>query len=153
MRGGTPFSAVRVSARMVSLQTLQTLQTALVVRWIHFLALAGIFGGAVLLWAAADPPRRLARRYEAGFWLAAALLVVTGVGNVGALAPTVPAIGTHWGRVFAIKLTAVALLFGFSLARTTLVARADRPPARVWYAVTALWVAALVGAAVVMVRG
>lgn len=141
------------TASLVPLRSAPLVQTAPLVRWVHLLALGVILGGAVLLWAAPEPPRALARRYEYGFWLAAALLVVTGAGNVGALAPAVPAPDTRWGRTFAGKLAAVALLFCVSLVRTTLVARRDRPPARGWYAATALWVAAIVGAAVVMVRG
>lgn len=124
-------------------------------RWLHVLALAVVFGGAVVLAVAAAVPSASARRYEYAFWAALAVLVLTGVGNVGAAAPAVPRPESPWGRQFTLKLLAVALFVAFSLVRTGVVARrrTDATVERGWYAATAAWVAVLVGLGVVLAHG
>jgi len=95
--------------------------------------MATALGGALLLAVLAT--RRgpwmpdLARNYEALFWGAAGLLVLTGVGNLGALG-VVPARGSRWGDLFAVKIGAVVLLLALSMARTMAVARARGAPSR-----------------------
>lgn len=141
---------------MVGPDTLAVAQpTALAIRWAHLLALAVALGGAVVLTLVDDAPPELARRYEAAFWLSMGVVVVTGIGNVGALAPAVPGPDASWGRTFTLKLVAVLSLVGFSTLRTGLVRRnePDGSPTRLWYAVTAGWLAVIVALAVVMVRG
>lgn len=129
--------------------------STLAVRWVHLVALGVVLGGAVLLAATDRAPPELVTRYELGFWLALGALVVTGVGNAGAMAPAVPGPETRWGRLFAVKLVAVLLFVAFSLVRTGVVRdrTPETVPARGWYAVTAGWVALLAALAVVMVRG
>lgn len=75
---------------------LATDATPLAMRWLHALALAVVFGGAVFLGVATEVPSASARRYEYAFRVALGVLVLTGVGNVGALAPTVPESSTAW---------------------------------------------------------
>jgi putative copper export protein len=52
------------------------------------------------------------------------VLVATGVGNLGAMAPVVPASATRWGTVLTAKLLGVFLLLALSVVRTVLVRRA-----------------------------
>jgi hypothetical protein len=66
--------------------------THLFVRWIHVLAMAVALGGAVLAWgvsrvADTETTLAVATTYEFAFWAALGALVMTGVGNLGALAP------------------------------------------------------------------
>ncbi|WP_202932635.1 hypothetical protein, partial [Halorussus salinus] len=63
----------------------------------------------------------VAAAYERGFWAALGVLVMTGVGNLGTLAPYVPAAGTRWGTVFAAKLALVVAVLALSVVRTLLV--------------------------------
>lgn len=131
---------------------LATDATPLAMRWLHVLALAVVFGGAVVLGVAAEVPSASARRYEYAFWVALGVLVLTGVGNVGALAPTVPGASTAWGRQFTLKLLSVLLFVLFSLVRTGVVTsgQTDAIVARAWYAVTAAWVAIVIGLGVML---
>lgn len=128
---------------------------ALAVRWIHFIALAAILGGALAVALPDRPSLTLARRYEFLFWVAIGLVVVSGIGNVGRLAPNVPAFESRWGRLFALKLIAVVGLIAVSTVRSGIVARTgnDGDVDRRWYLLTAGWVAALAAIAVVMARG
>lgn len=148
--------------------------THLVVRWIHVLGMATLFGGAVLCWGLLrrdDAPEtnaasslRLAATYEGLFWAGAGLVVLTGVGNLGAVAPAIPAPGTSWGTSFSVKLLGVVVLLVGSLARTVGVlellagARAagdgeglDR--LRTSYAATALLLLGIVALAEVLAHG
>ncbi|WP_459880558.1 CopD family protein [Halorubrum gandharaense] len=129
--------------------------STLAVRWVHLVALGVMLGGAALLAVTDRTPPELLARYELGFWLALGAVVVTGVGNAGAMAPAVPGPETRWGQLFGLKLVGVLLLVAFSLVRTGVVR--DRTPeagsVRGWYAVTAGWVALLAALAVVMARG
>lgn len=104
----------------------------LVVRWAHVVAMAVALGGAVLVAAAvtlrgagaAALPVALA--YERVFWAAAGVLVMTGVGNLGAFGRALPAPGTEWGAALTLKLAAIALLLALSLPRTLAVLRLER---------------------------
>jgi uncharacterized membrane protein len=107
----------------------------LLVRYVHVAAMALMLGGALLLWglsvraptAEPDAQRRLlrfgAQRYELLFWLALGVIVMTGVGNLGAFGAALPNVGTAWGTKFILKLGLVLLLVLLSLARMLFVAR------------------------------
>jgi len=101
---------------------------ALVIRWLHVAAMATILGGAVLLsWLAVRGARttivEVAVRYEQLFWAALGIIVMTGVGNLGAFGLALPAPATNWGGTFIVKITAVVLLVALSLPRSLVVAR------------------------------
>jgi hypothetical protein len=96
-------------------------------------ASAGVLLGGALLMAALGRPRPAAgsrgdaaldaaATYEVVAWAALALLVVSGFGNLGALAPGVPRRGTAWGDLFLVKLLAVLGVLLLSAGRTWLVA-------------------------------
>ena len=104
--------------------------SATAVRTLHVLAAAVAVGGALLVGIVvrdADSPtdRRSARRVAAGyerlFWGSFGVLVATGVGNLGVLAPAVP--GGSWGATFAVKLLVVLAVLVGSLVRTLAVSR------------------------------
>jgi hypothetical protein len=109
------------------------------------------FGGAllvaVIVFTRRDSAGVLAAAltYERLFWAAAGVLVMTGVGNLGAFGRTLPEPRTEWGSALTVKLVAVALLLVISLPRTLAVLRLEsnaiggvavRDPLRVVYAVT-----------------
>lgn len=136
------------------------------VRLIHVAGMGVLLGGAVLssvgVRAGDDDPLGTAAAYEWLFWGAAGLVVLTGVGNLGALAPAVPGSGTEWGLTFAVKLLGVAGLLVGSLVRTLAVARlraidtpipgaGDRLSAT--YVATAGYLLVLVGLAEVLAHG
>ena len=146
----------------------------LAVRLFHVLAMALALGGATLTWWAfrGDTAERatalgIAAGYERGFWAAAGVLVMTGVGNLGSLAPYVPPTGTPWGTAFATKLLLVLAVLALSLVRTLVVARCRREAEaaeestsesspdtlRVAYGATALSLAVLVALAEVLAHG
>jgi uncharacterized membrane protein len=143
----------------------------LLVRLIHVLAVALLVGGAVMTWLAvvrAEDRRSVrtaldvAAAYEWLFWGAAGLVVMTGVGNLGTLAPRVPGPGTAWGGTFAVKLLVVIALLAFSAARTVLVrlvaSRADAAweatrPLGPTYAVTAIVLVVVLALAEVLAHG
>lgn len=147
--------------------------THLAVRWLHLLGMAALVGGAVLVWAALrygadhDPPTasaRLAATYEWLFWAGAGLLVLTGVGNLGAMAPAVPGPGTTWGTAFSIKLVGVFGLLVGSVVRTLgVVGLLVSPPGRsgpgtserlrVGYAATTIYLFLVVLVAEVLAHG
>ncbi len=138
-------------------------QLALVVRYVHVVAMATAFGGALLVtWLAWRlPPGRiidLALRYEQLFWLAAGVLVMTGVGNLGAFGTALPTPATGWGRTFIAKLVLIALLLLVSLPRSLAVVRLSTASAaaaglRSIYTVTSGLLAAIVGLALVLAHG
>jgi hypothetical protein len=102
---------------------------ALVIRWLHVAAMAAILGGAVLVaWLAARGPNRVvidvAVRYEQIFWAGLGVIVMTGVGNLGAFGLALPAPATTWGGTFTLKMLMVATLVALSLPRSLVVARA-----------------------------
>ncbi|UPV74107.1 hypothetical protein M0R89_16400 [Halorussus limi] len=159
----------------------------LAVRALHVLGMAFVLGGATLTWwlfrqvgdvAASESAGGtataggtadalpVAAAYERGFWAAMGVLVMTGVGNLGSLAPFVPAAGTEWGTVFAAKLALVLAVLALSLVRTLAVARfrrAERGAAagsnldtrslELGYGATALSLAVLVVLAEVLAHG
>lgn len=141
----------------------------LAVRWLHLVGMAVAVGGAALTWALFRSPGErtgatieFAATYEWLFWAAMGALVMTGVGNLGSLAPSVPAADTDWGTVFAVKLLAVMAVLGLSVVRTLLVHRGRRAePAsasgvrvlRVSYAATTLALAGIVALAGVLAHG
>lgn len=107
--------------------------TALLVRTLHVLAMAALLGGAALLAvlaARAHGPACLeaARGYEVLFWGAAGVLVLTGVGNLGAFGDALPPPGSPWGVGFLAKVAAVLLLLPLSMVRTLAVALASALP-------------------------
>ena len=55
------------------------------------------------------------------FWDAIGVVVATGAGNLGALAPAVPPTDTTWGRTLAVKLGGVAALVIGSIVQTAMV--------------------------------
>lgn len=150
--------------------------THVLVRWFHLLGMAVLLGGAALVWtvlrrdpthAAAEASTavlRSAAAYEWLFWGGAGLLVLTGVGNLGALAPTIPGPATTWGTSFATKLLGVVVLLVGSLVRTLGVIRLlGRDPSQLapttvgrlrgGYAATALLLLVVVGLAEVLAHG
>jgi putative copper export protein len=142
------------------------------VRLLHVLAVALAVGGAALLWLratrASGPSevadlRALAVDYEWLFWGAVGLVVATGVGNLGALAPAVPTTDTAWGLALAGKLLGVVLLLLGSAVRTSMVGALDglsrahaghvRRRLRAGYAGTTVWLGGLVLVGVVLAHG
>ncbi|MFC7129510.1 hypothetical protein [Haloferax chudinovii] len=119
--------------------------TSLLVRLVHLVGMALVFGGAAFAWATlrtggpgrADAggstaplgePATLAATYEWVFWATMGAMVVTGVGNLGAVGPPGPS--GRWGSVLTVKLLVVtAFVFG-SFVRTLVVFRLRRggPP-------------------------
>ena len=134
---------------------------AVAVRWLHIAAMALALGGALLVaWLAfREPAERVvavALRYEQAFWLAAGVLVMTGVGNLGAFGTGLPQPGTGWGMTFTAKLLLVAVIVVASLPRTLVVALPGVPPTGVMrglYAGTALGLAMTAGLAVTLAHG
>jgi putative copper export protein len=108
-------------------------EVALAMRALHYLAIAVVLGGTLALAVAFARGRpgalARARAYEAAFWGAAVVLVLSGVGNAGAFGPGLPGPSTPWGGLFLGKLLAVLLLLLASMVRTLLVALAARHPA------------------------
>lgn len=135
----------------------------LAVRLVHFLAMALLLGGAATVLVALDQQHfpQLVRRYEAAFWGGAGAIVLTGVGNLGAIAPAVPNPSTTNGAALALKLALVFVLLVVSLGRTVLVDRIDETERsdavlrllRRSYAVTTALLLAIVALAVVVARG
>jgi len=134
----------------------------LFVRWLHVLAMAVALGGGVTAWAVshtadAETTLAVATTYEVAFWGALGTLVMTGVGNLGALAPAIPR--GRWGVAFVAKLGLLLVVLGGSAVRTATV-RAARDAARPatttlerGYALTTLALVVLVALAAVMAHG
>ncbi len=90
----------------------------------------------------ADTVERLVGDAERLQWLALALLVATGVGNLAAFEGDLPEFGSDWGRVFIVKMAAVFALLVISAIRTFVIAAqrmstADHQRLSMWYAATA----------------
>jgi hypothetical protein len=136
---------------------------ALAIRYVHVAAMAVAFGGAVLVtWLAWRGPddrvAELALRYEQLFWLAVGVLVMTGVGNLGAQGAALPAPTSDWGRTFIAKLVLIALLVIVSLPRSLAVVRAAALQGaasrlRSIYATTTGLLAAIVALALMLAHG
>lgn len=102
------------------------------VRWAHVAAMATALGGALLVATVVFTRREeggsigVAVVYERLFWAAAGVLVMTGVGNLGAFGRALPGPATEWGTTLVVKLLAVAALLAVSLPRTLAVLRLER---------------------------
>lgn len=147
--------------------------THVAIRWAHLLGMAALFGGAVLCWgllrrdAIHETPAAtlsVSAAYEWLFWAGAGLLVLTGVGNLGAMAPAIPGPSTPWGTTFSIKLLGVLGLLLGSLVRTlgvvglvvgspTRLAPVAFARLRVGYAATAVYLLGVVLLAEVLAHG
>jgi uncharacterized membrane protein len=115
-----------------------SVSASFIVRWVHVLAMLVVVGGSTSLCIMfLSPPGervsihddmrlRAARGYEWAFWTAIGVLVLTGVGNAGALAGHLPTPETLWGRKFLAKLFGAVLLLLVSLVRTCLVSQSGR---------------------------
>ncbi|MBX0322077.1 CopD family protein [Halomicroarcula sp. F13] len=100
---------------------------SLAIRTLHVLAITVVVGSTAALWygyrTGLTDSVAAARRYEWLFWGALGVVVLTGVGNLGALGPPGP--GTDWGRTLFVKLVLVLALVVGSAVRTLVVVRAD----------------------------
>ncbi|WP_435359552.1 hypothetical protein [Haloarchaeobius sp. DFWS5] len=105
---------------------------ALLVRLLHVLAAALLSGGAAVVWlqfrtATGESEGHLlsaATGYEWLFWGALGLVAMTGVGNLGSLAPGVPLPDTRWGTVLAGKFVLLLAFVLLSVVRSLVVIRA-----------------------------
>jgi putative copper export protein len=134
----------------------------LAIRWLHVAAMAVAFGGAFLVawlsWRTRDDVIETALRYEQVFWVAAGVLVMTGIGNLGAFGVSLLEPSTSWGTTFIAKLWLVAALIMVSLPRSlavVLASQARRRPVdlRPVYTVTTSIFAAIVALAIVLANG
>ncbi|WP_396612685.1 hypothetical protein ACH9L7_05260 [Haloferax sp. S1W] len=104
--------------------------SALLVRFVHVSGVALLLGGAVFVWYACrtvgvdDDRVRLAVGYEWVFWGAIAAMLVTGVGNLGALGAPGPS--TRWGSILTLKLGVVTVFVVGSFLRTFVVLTVER---------------------------
>jgi hypothetical protein len=142
---------------------------AFAIRWLHVTSAAFLFGGALLLFIlflvskrrAAD--RRtlldLMQAYEWASWGAIGLIVATGAGNLGHFGAALPDPASEWGREFTLKLALVGVFLAFSAVRSLSVALLELRPEsprgvpsglQGMYAATAVFVAAILGAAVAL---
>jgi uncharacterized membrane protein SirB2 len=94
----------------------------LAIRWLHVAAMAVAFGGAFLVawlsWRTKDDVIETAVRYEQIFWATAGVLVMTGIGNLGAFGVSLLEPSTSWGTTLIVKLWLVAALIVVSLPRS-----------------------------------
>jgi len=98
----------------------------LLVRTVHVLGMALLLGGSAAVWYALRTGRSVPlTTFEWVFWTTFGAMLVTGVGNLGALGP--PAPDTRWGAVLDVKLLAVLAFTLGSGLRTLVVVRL--PPA------------------------
>jgi len=122
--------------------------------------MAVAFGGAFLVtwlsWRTNDHVIETALRYEQVFWAAAGVLVMTGIGNLGAFGVSLLEPSTSWGTTFIAKLWLVAALILVSLPRSLAVvllssqARTRGFDLRPVYTVTTSIFAAIVALAIVL---
>ena len=135
--------------------------THLFVRWIHVLAMAVALGGAALAWgvshvADSETTLAVATTYEFAFWAALGALVMTGIGNLGAIAPAIPR--GRWGTALLAKLGLLFLVLVGSAVRSATVRSARDASVTTTtlergYALTAVVLATLVALAAVMAHG
>ncbi len=111
-------------------------QTWFAVRYVHIVSVALLSGGALTVCAVSassaaitepKPALMLAVAYERAFWLAAGVMVATGVSNLGMKGDGVLGRDTAWGAALFVKLTGVAFLLMLSLIRSDFVARCAAP--------------------------
>jgi uncharacterized membrane protein len=95
----------------------------LLVRTVHVLGMVALLGGSAVTWYAlrSGTPLSLPVRYEWLFWGAMGAMLVTGVGNLGALGAPGP--GTRWGAILTAKLAFVTAFVVGSALRTLVVVR------------------------------
>jgi putative copper export protein len=131
----------------------------LAIRWLHVAAMAVAFGGAFLVawlsWRTKDDVIETAVRYEQVFWAAAGVLVMTGIGNLGAFGASLLEPSTSWGTTLIAKLWLVAVLIVVSLPRSIAVVIASQAGTRAVdlrpvYTVTTSIFAAIVALAIVL---
>ncbi|KAB1194313.1 hypothetical protein GJR96_13045 [Haloferax sp. MBLA0076] len=97
----------------------------LVVRFVHVLGVTLLVGGSVFVWNAIRTVGvgydtvRFATHYEWLFWGTMAVMVVTGVGNLGSLGAPGPT--TRWGTILTAKLGVVTVFVVGSFVRTLVV--------------------------------
>lgn len=125
--------------------------------------MAVAFGGAFLVawltWRTKDDVIETALRYEQVFWAAAGVLVMTGIGNLGAFGASLLEPSTSWGTTLIAKLWLVAALIIVSLPRSLAVlllssqARTRTVDLRSVYTVTTSIFAAIVALAIVLANG
>lgn len=125
--------------------------------------MAVAFGGAFLVawlsWRTRDHVIETAVRYEQVFWAAAGVLVMTGIGNLGAFGVSLLEPSTAWGTTLVAKLWLVAALIVVSLPRSLVVAllasQAGRTSVdlRAVYTITTAMFAAIVALAIVLANG
>jgi uncharacterized membrane protein len=135
----------------------------LLVRTVHVLGMVVLLGGSASVWNAlrSDPDPGSLVRYEWLFWGTTGAMLVTGVGNLGALGAPGPA--TRWGTVLTVKLALVLAVVVGSAVRTLAVERlrirgdgalaAARDPLRRLYAATTVALLAVVVLAEVLAHG
>lgn len=128
----------------------------LLIRFVHVLGMALLIGGSVAAWAGirwdVGDSVRIATGYEWLFWTTVGVMIATGVGNLGVMAPAVPGPGTAWGLTLTVKLLSFVGLLVASAGRLLVVAvREDG--LRLWYAGTAWYLIALLGLAEVLAHG
>jgi uncharacterized membrane protein len=99
------------------------------IRTLHLLAVAIIVGGATLVAASArleqSQAPALAATYEWLFWASFGVIVLTGIGNLGAVGAPPPATG--WGQAFLLKLSLVLVFTVGSVIRTLAFIRPGKP--------------------------
>jgi len=125
--------------------------------------MAVAFGGAFLVawlsWRTRDHVIETAVRYEQVFWAAAGVLVMTGIGNLGAFGVSLLEPSTVWGTTFVAKLWLVAGLIIVSLPRSLVVmllasqGGGQSVDLRPVYTVTTAVFAAIVALAIALANG
>jgi uncharacterized membrane protein SirB2 len=132
----------------------------LAIRWLHVAAMSVAFGGAFLVawlaWQTKDHVIETAVRYEQVFWAAAGVLVMTGIGNLGAFGVSLLEPSSSWGTTLIAKLWLVAVLIIVSLPRSLAVllllsqSRTRAVDLRPVYTVTTSIFAAIVALAIML---
>jgi uncharacterized membrane protein len=105
------------------------------VRFIHVGSVSFLLGGALLiallfLFLRSKPVSdagdgallELVKVYEWAFWTAVAMVVITGLGNLGRFGEGLPEPGSEWGQDLMLKLFLVLAFLTLSLVRTFSVA-------------------------------
>jgi uncharacterized membrane protein len=105
------------------------------VRFVHVGAVSFLLGGALLiallfLFLRSRPVNdagdgvllELVKVYEWAFWAAVAMVVITGLGNLGRFGEGLPEPGSEWGQDLMLKLLLVFAFLMVSLVRTFSVA-------------------------------
>lgn len=137
------------------------------IRVVHVLGMALLVGGAVAVWGyyrwlpdglQSETRLAVAAGYEWLFWGAMGVLVMTGVGNLGALAPGLPGPESGWGVTFTVKVIGVLAILVGSIVRTLTIARSRGATVgpqwlRRAYGITALALAGVVVLAEVLAHG